>query len=210
MIKIIMLSLLFLQPLFCLAQSSKSKPPPPPAFATAKKGSTESKYPYRARRNFYPFNQASQIKLVFFERWQKTTTISSNGRPEQKMVSFEYRLPIRNDTICFSQIAQTIALPVNAIDSLTDLLYNTCYRSKMAMSSKAGCYLPHNAILFFDKNDQPFEYIELCFDCRGIKYSSSKVEAFDDCDDAFYALQNYFTSMGIAVTGKEMEQRSAK
>lgn len=207
--KTIVMLFFFLQPLLCLSQSKMQKqPPPPPSFTSTKKDQTINKYSLKERKRFYPFNQASQIKLVFFERRQKIVTLGLKGGPNKEMIDYEYGLPIINDTICFSQLAQTIALPLYEIDSLTDLLYNTCYRSPLTLTSKAGCYLPHNAILFFDKNDQPFEYIELCFSCRQIKYSSPKMIAFDDCDDAFQTLKAYFTDMGIAVTGKEMNKNN--
>ena len=33
----------------------------------------------------------------------------------------------------------------------------------------AGCFLPHNAFVFYDAAKKPVAYVEVCFSCRGIR-----------------------------------------
>ncbi|HCQ12728.1 hypothetical protein [Flavobacterium sp.] len=44
----------------------------------------------------------------------------------------------------------------------------------------AKCYNPRHAILFYDKNDKIYGYIEMCFDCNGSE-SSENFKAFSGC-----------------------------
>jgi hypothetical protein len=149
-----------------------------------------TKYNLETRLNFYPYNQSVQVKIVSFDAQVDT----GKSFPEQRFI---YKLPITNDTICFSKLDGIVSLNPQQIDSLTDILYNTCFRWTIVQTSKSGCYLPHNAIIFFDNNNKPFEYIEICFDCRLLQYSSDKIVKFEDCDFALKDLREYFKILGL-------------
>lgn len=102
---------------------------------------------------------------------------------------------------------ENVLLSKNDTDSLSDILYNTCSRWTTTQTTKAGCYYPHNAIIFFNDKNQPSEYIELCFDCNQLKYSSEKIKKFDDCDIAFSELEAYFKSFRLKTSGEEFENK---
>jgi len=91
---------------------------------------------------------------------------------------------------------------------LTDILYNTCYRWTITEENKAFCYMPHNALLFFDKNNLLIDYIEICFDCRQIKYSNKKIQRFKQCDFALDALKKYFQVFNLKSSVKDFEKNS--
>ncbi len=38
---------------------------------------------------------------------------------------------------------------------------------RLKTETKAGCYYPHNAFVFFDAARKPVAYLEVCFDCTG-------------------------------------------
>lgn len=44
----------------------------------------------------------------------------------------------------------------------------------------AKCYNPRHAILFYDKNDKIYGYMEMCFDCNGSE-SSENFKTFSGC-----------------------------
>ncbi len=153
-----------------------------------------TKYPLKARFSFFPFAQSSKIMLVSFDK-----RVDSTGYVKTKYSHVEYRwgLPILNDTICFSKLAQTLTLKISQVDTLTDIMYNTCFRWTAWDKSPAFCYRPHNAILFFDQSDKVFQYIEICFGCKQTRFSSDKIKRFEQCDYAIQDLRNYFLQLGV-------------
>jgi len=114
-----------------------------------------------------------------------------------------WELPIVNDTICFSMLDQVKAINLKQVDSLTDILYNTIYRWNITIGTAGLCYYPRNAILFFDENDKPFEYIEICFECDNLKYSSKKIAQAGVFDHMYNDLQKFFKRLGIKTTEAE-------
>lgn len=196
-------------------QSKRIPPPPPPSLsdfgniATSRNGTP--KYTLKTRLSFYPFNVAKQIKLVSFDKNTtrevlSITSIVPNDTLEQIAYIDDYGLPFQDDNIDFTKMVQITALNKQAVDSLSDILYNTCSRWMLTETIKSGCYYPHNAIIFFDAQNQPFEYIELCFDCNQLKYSSKKIKQFDDCDIALRELESYFKSFGLKTSKEAFEK----
>ena len=172
------------------------------------------KYSLSERSNFYPFNITSKVVIVSFDKQVKKIDSSDwrFGKSAYKGYAgdVKYGLPFLNDTIRLSKLIQSKILSNNQVDSLTDILYNTCYRWTIIETSKAMCYLPHNAILFFDKNDRVIDYIEICFDCHQFKYSNKKIERFEQCDFAVLELKKYFRDMGLYVTEKEFDNKTSR
>lgn len=172
-----------------------------------------TKYTLTDRRNLYPFSQAAEIKIVSFDKQEKEID-SSDWR--FKIKSFKnhkdisYGLPVINDTICFSKLDKIVPLNFNQADTITDILYNTCYRWTVIDKTSLNCYLPHNAIIFFDKSGKVFEYIEICFDCHGMRYNARKIENFEKCDLTFNDLQKYFKSLGLKTGFYDFEPRQKK
>lgn len=64
-----------------------------------------------------------------------------------------------------------------------------------------GCYMPRNAILFLDSEDEVIAHTEICFECY--KYNSDWSDAFDSlvgveaCNDVFKILKYFFSTAGI-------------
>ena len=173
-----------------------------------------TKYSLTERANFYPFNTTSKIVIVSFDKQIKKIDSSDwrFGKSAYKdyVGDVKYELPILNDTICLSKLIQSKILSNNLVDSLTDILYNTCYRWTITETNKAMCYLPHNAILFFDKKDKVIDYIEICFDCHQFKYSNKKIERFEQCDISVLDLKKYFRQMGLYITEKEFDNKTSR
>jgi len=85
------------------------------------------------------------------------------------------------------------------INKLTDLLFNYGYRSKKygVVEDRMSCYDPHNAILFFNDKRKVIAYIEICFDCLRMQFSSNKIHIGEKCTEKINMLKNFFTSTGI-------------
>jgi hypothetical protein len=158
------------------------------------------KYTSNQRLLFYPFSKARQIKIVSFH-WDIDT---SNGR--KKVVN--YRIPLFNDTIQQSEFDQIVNLTQSEIDTMTDILYNECSKWTVVLNNGNMCYFPRNAIIFYDQNDIPFEYIEICFECRGFIKSIQEIVSPEKCDSMFLKLQEFFSIRDIKTSAFELMKQS--
>lgn len=131
---------------------------------------------FSQRLKKYPYNKVTRVQLVSFE-----------GE----------RLPMMNDTVCYSKLKEIKTLTLSQIDSLTDILYNVGFGGTILIIREMSCYSPRNAILFVNSDDKVFEYIELCFECEQFVVSSDKIEFGDTCNQKFTMLKKLFIRAGI-------------
>ena len=144
------------------------------------------------RLEFYPFNTASEVRLVSFD-----------NKPDS---SFEHRIPETNGEVDLSRLKELKTLNKEQFDSLTYLLFNVGYRGKISTLEGTGCYNPRNAILFINSNGKAFEFIELCFECSGLRLSSDKIKTGEFCNQKYELLKSFFIQRGIKIgTAKEIE-----
>lgn len=143
-----------------------------------------NRYSPEERRTNYPFNVAAEIRLVSF---------SPDGD------DFGMRLPLENKEIDYSRIKETRVLNSAEVDSLTAILYNIDYIGSIYYQEAASCYIPRNAILFYDKNDHLLEYVEICFECFRERLSSEKIVLGDMCTDKYDYLRLFIRQRGLLV-----------
>lgn len=167
---------------------------------------TETNLNLSKRINSYPLNKASQIKIISYnlnsdgmtrvsaETYDKTTRTT--------VTTLDYNmgieLPRKNlDSLSLENVTQIKTLNLSQVEKLSDILYNTCARLNTNCSQIIrGCYLPRNAILFFDENGKVFEYLEICFECK-TKETFGKIENLDLSDYMYNDLEKYFNNLGI-------------
>lgn len=124
----------------------------------------------------YPFVKTAKIQLVSFK---------------------ENKLPIENDTVCYSKLYEVKTLTLQQIDSLTNIMYNIGFGGTILLIEKMNCYNPRNAILFIDKDGKAFEFIEICFECEQTVNSSDKIDFGEVCNEKFNLLKKQFLNAGI-------------
>lgn len=142
------------------------------------------KYSSAQRKMFYPFNRTEFVSLISF-----IDTISE----------FSSHLPVKKGVLDTGMVKEEIRLSKQDINKLTDLLFNYGYRSKKygVIEHRMSCYDPHNALLFFNDKRKVIAYIEICFDCLRMQFSSNKIHIGEKCTEKFNMLKNFFTSTGI-------------
>jgi hypothetical protein len=150
--------------------------------------------PLAERLKHYPFDRAKDVKLVSF----KSSYDSAFGE------YYEDSLPRKNDTVCFSKMFEIITLTPSQVDTLTDLIYNYGFKFNYKpkgnvyfISSIMECYNPRNAILFLDKSNQVFEFIEICFECKKTRTSSDNVSLGTACNQKLLLIKDLFREAGI-------------
>lgn len=186
------------------AQRKTSKPSGPESNKSQKV--TETNFNLSKRINFYPFNKTSQIKIISYNlNSDGMTRVSSETYDKETgktVTNLDYNigieLPRKNlDSLSLENVTQIKTLNLSQVEKLSDILYNTCSRLNANCSQTIrGCYLPRNAILFFDENGKVFEYLEICFECK-TKETFGKIENLDLSDYMYNDLEKYFNNLGI-------------
>ncbi len=136
------------------------------------------------RLSKFPFNKADKIKIVSF------------AKPNN--FNFTYLLPMKNKLVDYTKLKKIITLDNLQIDSLTDIIFNYGYKGIFHSFKENGClYKPKNAILFLDKNEKTFAFIELCFECGEYRVSDKKISMGELCTQKYELLKKFFKTSGV-------------
>lgn len=138
------------------------------------------------RNKQYPFNKAKRIELISFADFASGFTVA---------------LPVKNGRLNQSKIRDQVILNTAQVNELTDIWFNVGrtpvpnlkYKSIISVS----CYEPRNGIIFIDAKGHVFEYVEICFGCQKNRYSSKKIKPWDDCEQKYDILRDYFAKQGV-------------
>jgi len=188
-----------------MAQNKKIVPPPPPPRAFKEKIPTLNKnykvVSFEKRLKNYPFSSATKIKLISFnlnESGFSEPVITEVNPPKPIKKNIHIELPTIMNTNDLVGINQSKTLTIAQINKLTDILYNTCSKYNITRTDAYGCYNPRNAIVFFDKEDMVFAYLEICFECKGNQARPEKLTEFPKfCSYSYDELEKFFNQNGI-------------
>jgi hypothetical protein len=197
----------------CFAFGQK-KPPQPPAVENTEDKQIErnfqcmhtDRYTATERRSFFPFSAAGKVKLISFGANRlPDPEYDSDGNlieyvPEKGGPLFTPVAPGKY-VINYHKVKEQKTLDNAAVDRLTDILYNVGFTPVKNLGSyipaQGGCFNPRNAILFLDAKGNVTQYIEICFQCTGYYYSSSKTKPIEYCKQKYVMLSKFFESQGI-------------
>lgn len=136
------------------------------------------------RLKIFPFNKAYKVQLVSFVK------------PDS--VQFTYLLPMKGKLVNYSRLKEVITLDSIQINSLTDILYNYGYKGIFYSFVENQClYYPENAILFFDKKDSVFAFMEFYFGGEGYRLSEKRISLGDLCTEKYDLIKRFFIKNGI-------------
>jgi hypothetical protein len=190
--KIIILILTILLTTYSFAQKLKLEPASPDKYSKKELAQERKNHncthktytSFSKRLKNYPFNKATQIKLVSFEGFQ---------------------MPKIGDSICTGKMTEIKILTLLQIDSLTDIVYNVGFRGNVFYISEKSCYEPRNAILFLNSIRDVFASIEVCFQCENFNASDEKIDLGEICNQKFNMIKKLFSNAGIKYgTEKEL------
>lgn len=199
-----MRSLLFFIAVFAsLACSPKLPPPMPGDMVYVGACNYYNDYSAKERLSREPFGQAEKTELVSFDGLVDIS-ISEVGDsvPPPPQWFHGGEIPKKNSKIDRSKLKEIISLSTSQLDSLTNIFFNYDYgRAKHGFhTEEKGCFYPRHAILFFHKKTdaEPFAYIEICLECRGVETFPQKYEIGNFCDGKYELLQDFFQQTGIS------------
>jgi hypothetical protein len=137
------------------------------------------------------FNRATSIKLLSYAN-DAYDAIQVEGQEEKSTAPIDTVVRVVADLrIPESIIKEEIELNKRQRNALYTLLQtNMC-----EIDEGAICYYPRHAILFYDLDDQPFSYVEICFECTN--YRTSDNLPLDFCYEKSQAIKDFFQLVGI-------------
>ncbi|RYU90112.1 hypothetical protein EWM62_11255 [Mucilaginibacter terrigena] len=206
-----------LLPCLLLGQNRKRLPKPPPLPPTKEENILAEKHnkcfnshEYSAikRRSFFPFGNASSIKLISFKAYNypNPPVYNEEGKDADTVENDRMQLltPVTKDRyyLNLKKVKEIKQVSRAGIDLLTDILFNIGYTPVKKLDLEiadpgAKCYEPRNAVLFLDGKGNITQYLEICFECRHHYWSSSKVGYIEYCEDKYELLRRYFLAQGI-------------
>ena len=167
------------------------------SFVSAQTDTSGKAFCNSTHTQLYPFSTAKIVKIVSYS-WRQDSV------PGMLRTFTNHKIPLINGVVNEAQLDQLATLSAGQIDSLSDILFNTCRKLDSFISSSHGCYLPRNAIIFIDTAGHPFEYIELCFECHNFRKSNIKIQNPVSCDLMYDELQAFFEKMGLKTSAMEL------
>ncbi|MCU0471050.1 MAG: hypothetical protein MUF58_20915 [Arcicella sp.] len=153
------------------------------------------KYKASERLKFYPFNKAVYVRIISYKEEVFTDTTNFF---RDKILASDKILPdnVMSDLSVQPKVFESYLLNKLDIQSLTNILYNHSFRGRK-YEEGTMCYIPRNAIIFYDDRGFAFEWIEICFECSQYKKTSAKVQAGDFCIGKYELLRAFFQKKGI-------------
>jgi hypothetical protein len=105
---------------------------------------------------------------------------------------------MKNKEVDYTKLKEIITINNPQIDSLTDIICNYGYKGIFYSFKENTClYNPKNAILFLDKNEKTFAFIELCFKCGEYRMSNKRISIGELCSQKYELLKSFFIKCGV-------------
>ena len=186
-------------------------PPPPKPFSNKYESYNDcmyvKRYSLKQRLRHYPFSKAAKIIAVSYPCGLNADIIldsEKTPKPSSPPILrftdsiFNSDLHIRNGILNYSSLKETKQLTAIQIDKLTRIIYNTTYKKlNHIVDMGFSCYIPRNALLFYDKNGKIFDYLEICFECQRNESLSEKITIGTYCNQKYELLRQFFINTGI-------------
>lgn len=147
------------------------------------------------RNKIYPYNISAKVVLATYLPKEKGVSVMGSEMQD-------YFRSLKEDRNLFDKkrFKEFIYLNDNQKNELTDIIFNYGYKKNLNIGMNSLCYMPNNAILFLDKDDNLLEFIEICFDCNEFRTSNEEITLGDKCMQKMNLLDDFFLKSGIKET----------
>ena len=153
------------------------------------------------RLSKYPFSKAVKIVAVSYPAccWPTPEVIIGDTTPKLPDSVICEGLNVKEGKLYYSSLIEIKTLSKLQIELLTNIIYNTRYKKpytyRLPMPGYS-CFMPRNALVFFDKNGKVFDYLEICFECRRFESLSDKISIGTGCNQKLDLLKKYLVDLG--------------
>jgi hypothetical protein len=158
------------------------------------------------RNKIFPFNKAKKIVLIAFPGEFDGLLKKGDNRSYDEANGIIKEYKVRLDTLEFSyKVKEEVVLDEKGRNEISNILINHKLK-KIPKGSflvrMTNCYVPRNAILFFDENDEALCYYEICFQCWGTVMNPdpadlNKYSDIQECHGRLDIIKDFFSKNGI-------------
>ena len=149
-----------------------------------------NKYTAAQRLNHYPFSKAVKILAVSFPYGTPNNTDDRD--------TIKYGLHIKKGLLNYTSLIEVKTLTLKQINKLTNLVFNTDERKPLAFPVMGrSCFNPHNALIFYDRKGEIFDYFEVCFECLQERSLSNNLLLSNYCNQKYDLLKDFFVGIDI-------------
>jgi len=183
------------------AQHDSALLPPPPAPSIAEHNNVAKcvyklKYTKHNFRSVFPFNLATTIKLISFKIVDKKAWVRSIIKYHE-YEGLDAKWVTDSITIDTKDWHEVRTVTSEKKYSLADVLYNFQFNTDPGVIMEASCYMPKNAIVFYDSSSKIIAALELCFECHKMRAYPENIEFGDNCVNKLDLLKNFFKMNGV-------------
>lgn len=141
-----------------------------------------TKSPEKPLSETYPFNKAARVEVISYD-------FSYEDSEEIK----NYKIVDGKLGIAPKKIIDRIALSQEQVAKLHNILYTDSCGEEL----RADCYNPAHRVVFYDKKDKVFAYLELCLSCIDYRVSADVAVPKGFCHAKADSLQSLFKQAGV-------------
>lgn len=156
------------------------------------------RYSIAQRLKKYPFSKAVKVLAVSYNDGLPnpdviitTKKLKPNGR---------LRSDIHNDTLDDKSLFEFKQLTSRQVNRLTNMIFNTDIKVHHNLdeyvATESMCFEPRNALVFIDKNGKVFDYVEICFQCKGTESKSRRIH-IENCNQSLEMAKKFMIDLGI-------------
>lgn len=145
----------------------------------------------------FPFMTTKAIKLISFQNSNDDLSGIIHNYFKGTYDSNYYHIDsTKIDTTAWSEVAN---LGKNEYVNLANLLFNygRLEISNLGYEVINLCYRPRNAIVFYDMSDSIIAVVEICFECKRMRFFPKEFKLGYDCSTKFELFKKFFAREGI-------------
>jgi mRNA-degrading endonuclease HigB of HigAB toxin-antitoxin module len=161
-----------------------------------------TKYALVQRLKMYPFSKAAKILAVSYigiPAYDDTDRMIKNSNGTTDTI-FGAGLHITNGKLNYISLKECKQLTNQQVANLTNIIYNVDYKRPPDLRCAFpgyNCFLPSNALIFFDKKGRIYDYLQICFHCDGYDSYSEKLTIGTPCNQKYELLRRFFIGAGL-------------
>ncbi|MGY4385914.1 hypothetical protein ACVWYN_002962 [Pedobacter sp. UYP24] len=150
-----------------------------------------NKYNLVQRLKMYPFNKAVKVKAIAYEN------VNGEVRDTSKIMNFG--LHLKGGKLDSTSIAFSTTLNDRQIDKLSAIFFNTGFKGAVGVEDFGARFIPRNAFIFLDKDDNVIDYLEVCFECSRNRSLSDKDIFGVACSQKYDMLRAFLRDIKIPI-----------
>ncbi len=159
------------------------------------------RYSITQRLKKYPFSKAVKVLAVSYnDGLPNPDVIIVKDKTKKTKPVGRLLIHIHNDTLDHTSLFEFKQLTPKQVNRLTNMIFNTDIKVHNNLDDytdgESLCFEPRNAFVFIDKYGKVFDYVEVCFECKGTESKSGRIH-IDNCNQSLEMTKKFLIDLGI-------------